>query len=182
MDIIHIIYKNIIMYNHINYMQSCAEVLKAIAHTEASPRFHIIGGIASMDELLQNLSKADEGFHLLAPNNVDGSFSIANDVPLDKRMLQFYVVKRNPFTDYVGMATAKTECHALAAKIISRMAYHAYLANLQGPDTYGLRDLDIRTISYQSVGPLADNFYGIEVTFTLYSGTNFIYNQDDWNE
>lgn len=170
------------MYDHITYTQFVAIALKAIAHTTASPKHHIIGGVGSMDELLQKISKADNGYHLLASDNIDGAIGYSNDSPTDRQMNQFCIVKRVPVANYAARAAAKRDCKAVAAKVVGRMIYDSFIANTTNVDIYGLKNLDLLSFSYQSIGPLADGFYGTEVTFDVYNSVDLQYQASDWDE
>lgn len=170
------------MYDNVAYIELCAAKLKAIRHTAAKPRFHIMNGLANLDQLLQNLHHADTGFHLLASGNIDGAIGYSSDNPTDRQMNQFYALKRVDVNNYNDIATAKKECKALAQKVIGKMLYDCYLANTTPADPHGLKNLEVRSFSYQTVGPLADNFFGIEVTFDVFNKTDLVFVANDWDE
>lgn len=172
------------MYDHILYTKDCATKLKAIGHTDQSPRHHIISGAGSMDELLQNIDHADEGYHLLASDNIDGKIGYESDSPTDRQMNQFCIVKRVAIADFAARADAKRDCKGIAAKVVARYLYDSYLVNVNPAiaDTWGLKNLDPRSFSYQSIGPYADGFFGVEVTFDVFNSVDLVYADDDWEE
>jgi hypothetical protein len=47
-------------------------------------------------------------------------------------------------------------------------------------DPSGLKGLNRDSVSLKSVGPVADNCFGVWVSFTLTSESGIVYNADDW--
>jgi hypothetical protein len=170
-------------YNHIDYMKSVAEKLKEIGHTDQKPHFYRISGLLMLEEFLDKITSVDSGFHLLAEEDLTGQLS-GVDNPLDNENYLFFIVKHVDLNDHANRVKIKRDCKNIAKKIIARIRKHWHAANaaIEINDTYGLRNFNTENIFYQTIGPIGDNCYGIEVRFSIIEKAGTIYNINDWNE
>lgn len=164
-------------FEFINYMADCAVKLKDIAHSDDAQKFFRISGIAELDELLTNLSKAQFPA-LLAEENHTGAIadrSTSNNY-LDSPYYTFYVVKHAPFEDHDTREAAKLQTKQIGLKIIARILRH----KLRGEQ--GLTFVQFGNIPYQSIGPIGDNCYGCMFSITVPDVADVFYNAEDWEE
>jgi hypothetical protein len=167
------------MFNFIEYFLDIAETLSDINHTESQPRFHRVSGIASIEELMTNMGHTT-GYQLLVEDNYVGRF--ANNLSenwLNYRLYAFYVLKIADPGDADDLEGVKSGCIDVARKIIAKIKYD-HLTDHRAQTDHGLRNLDNSGIRYQSVGPLGDHYYGIQVTFSLLEPANLVYNPSDY--
>lgn len=164
------------MFDFITYMRDCATRLKDIGHTEETPKFFRISGLAQLDEVLGNLS--DMGFPaLLVHDNTEGIIAdrATSDNYLDSPYYVFYVVEHVEYGNYEKQEEAKETCKAIGLKILARMLRDKKRGNL------GLTFLQFSNIPYQSIGPVGDNCHGVMFSFSVADTANLIYDTNDWD-
>jgi hypothetical protein len=169
-------------FDFLAYMEKVAKELLAIGHTTNGKKsFFRVGGISSMEELLQGISKAD--FPALCAVDQPEARLIDRDSsnPLLLNYHYFFILQHAASLDAASRSAAIKECSVIAGKILSRM-FRDKLAECRDPFTYpsGLKGLNRDSVSLKSVGPVADNCFGVWVSFTLTSESGIVYNADDW--
>jgi len=162
-------------------MLNIAEILSDIQHTESIPRFHRISGIASLEELMNNMGHTS-GIQLVVEDIYSGRFSdLQSQNMLNTRLYSFYVLKRAEITDPDDLELVRAECFEVVKKIISKLI-HDRLTDHRLLSSHGLRNLDVLNIRYNSVGPVGDYFYGVQAYFNLLTPGGIEYNSADWEE
>jgi len=163
-------------YNHEQYMEAVATNLKAINHSADHPRFFISVGLASMDGLLNSLTRADYPC-LVAEKGPDKRLI---DNLSDNRMYQpfftsFILLKTEPGNDQ-SVRQARDSAEEIAEKVVGKMLHDSvHNAN-------GLALLDEASIRISGVGPLGDAAHGVMLSFTIRQPVKFYYDTDDWHQ
>lgn len=162
-------------FNFITYMRDCATRLKAIGHTEQTPKFFRISSLAQLDELLSMIS--DIGYPaLLIHDNMDGAIgdrSTSNNY-LDIPNYTFYVVEHVSLNDHDAKQQVITNCKNIGLKILAKMKHDKLDLN------QGLTFLQFDNIPYQTIGPIGDNCHGVMFTISVPNQAQITYNADDW--
>ncbi len=167
-------------FNFTEYMRDIAIKLKDIAHTAETKKFHRISSIAKLEELLSSSSNA--GYPaLIVVDNREGRYLDRNsDNLLDSRYYSFYVIKNVANQDIAGREAAIKECETIIKKILGKFFNDMANDNRGIQPQTGLRNLNRDSITYYTIGPIGDNCFGIQVTFTMLQPTGIKYNADDW--
>jgi hypothetical protein len=172
------------VFDYTAYMKDVSTRLKAIAHDDSAKtkKFFRISSVANIDEIVQHFTHAGTPC-LMVEDNRTGRY-IDNDTLnyIDNQSYAFMVLQYCKVMDAESREEAKQDTLAIVHKIIAKMKKDKY-ADLQGgyPKT-GLRDFDMNSVFYQTIGPVADNYYGTLVQFAMLSpaNTDLIYDEDDW--
>jgi len=167
-------------FDFITYMSDVAEKLKEIQHSLQNRRFHRVSSIANIEELLSNMGNT-EGLQLLVVDAYDGRFIDNNSSNLlDSRLFTFYVVKNiQEATDFDEKQEALKQCRLVSKKILSKL-FLDKLTDSQAKTETGLRNLDRQSVRYLTVGPIGDNYHGIETIFTILEKPGIIFSEEDW--
>lgn len=163
-------------FDAVSYFRTAATKLKAIQHSSQNPKFFRIRSLIAMDELLNSLSVASFPA-LLVHDTIDGSIGdfASTESFIDAPQCIFYVLNKADITDPSSIDTAVRNAHAIGNKIISMMLSHKSKAK------YGLQFLDISNIPYQTVGPIADNCFGIMYIISVAEHIALTVNTADWD-
>jgi len=145
-------------------------------------KFHRISGITQLEELLQNLTlTTDVGYQLVIEDNLDSRYIFNAATLLDAQYYVFYVLKRCKLNDFAEIEQAKEGCKSVIKKIISKLFRdHEADWKMQTANANGLRGFQKNSISIQTIGPLADNYWGLMCSFTISDNPEIKYNPTDW--
>jgi hypothetical protein len=169
------------MFDLISYMENIATTHKSIGHTSTSPKFFRCTGIAQVEELLQNIASA-QGTILLADINLGGTIFGETESFTDQPAFVYYVMKQANFHDLEEQATIKKECKELGLAILAKLKHDRWQDNFNA-GANGLKALDLSRIPYDTIGPIANHWYGCMFTFRLNvkaSESGMIYDPDDY--
>jgi hypothetical protein len=171
------------MFNFLNYMRNVCESLKDIQHhpTE-NKRFHRISSEANMEEFLFDTSRVShDGIHVLAIDNMEGRYTWNGMNFLDIQDYSFFVVKHVKALDSDDKEIAKRECKLVCQKIMSKFLSDQFNILEGSIEDNGLRYFDRTSMQYFTLGPIGDNFYGVQcsVLVTEYPAS-FKFNNSDW--
>ena len=184
------------------YFHNIAITLKEIAHADQTEsnhsnhsnesthidshrtirKFHRVSGVTQLEELLQNLILTnDTGYQLVIEDNLDSRFFYNASTLLDSQFYVFYVLKRCKINDFADIEQAKEGCKSVLKKILSKM-FRDYDADhiMQTANVNGLRAFQKNSITIQTIGPLADNYWGLICSFTLSDNPGIKFNPADW--
>jgi len=167
------------MFDFVSYMRIVAEKLKDIQHGEGHPAFHRVTNLSSLEEVISNARRMDTGFQLVVEDVMEGNFLNNNDTLLDSPTFRYYVIKYVKTNNFDDKEEAKRQCKVVAKKIVSKIKHDAYFYQ---ENSFGLKDLDRGSFQYFSIGPMIDNFWGIEISFSIIEAAGIKYNANDWNE
>ena len=157
------------------YFQDIATRSVAIGHTPELLRF------SKHEDLARDLRhKLNSDTFLLVATNEDGRLSDTANLQTIQELhsASFAILKKTAKEDTEATKLAYTETFQVANSVISRM-----LKDFQeGADI--MRWLDTQSFSFQKVGPIAENHFGYEISFSLIikAGCNYAYQATDWNE
>lgn len=162
-------------FDFMSYMLDCATRLKEISHSESEKRFFRISDLYNLDEFLFNLPDAKYPA-MLVLDDVQGNFAdrSKSDNYVDIKSNTFIVVADAPFNDHDKVEEVKESCKAIGLKIIARMIHEK--RNMLN----GLIFLDTTSIVYTTVGPIADNVFGVMFSFKLTDQLSTKHNPEDW--
>ena len=169
------------MFDLISYMEDVAVKHKDIKHTSIKPKFFRCSGIANVEELLSNLPNA-EGTILMADINLGGMLIGNTESYTDIPSFMFHVMKMAKFNDLIEQEAVKKACKTLGFAILAKMKHDHYQDNFKS-GTSGLKALDLSRIPYDTIGPIANGWYGCMFTFRVNvkaSDSGLVYNAEDY--
>ena len=168
-------------FDLISYMEDVAKTHRSIGHTLASPKFFRCTGIGNVEELLQNMSSA-QGTIIMADINLGGTIFGETESFSDQPAFTYYVIKQASFSDLEEQSMIKQECKTLGLAILAKLKYDRYQDNFNS-GVNGLKALDLTRIPYDTIGPIANHWYGCMFTFRLNvkaSDSGMVYNAEDY--
>ncbi len=163
------------MYDHLNYFRTVASTLKEFIHTPHETVFHRVRSIASLEEFLFSQKIIKKIPHLLVMDRADSRLQDAlSDNRLVKSFYSFYIVAHAPMDDFDTIETVNQSVKSILHKILSKMIHDKqnYL--------FGMQLLDADSIVYSSIGPIGDNFIGVECSFTIAETIPLAFDLSDW--
>ena len=167
------------MFNCVNYMRNIAVNLKSISHSEEKQSFYRMSGIASMEEVLSNLTTGSFPA-VVVEDSLEGSITDqVSDNILDRQYYIFYVFDRVEFLNHDQREATKRSLRGMVQLIISRML-RDHLSDLSRVTSFGLSNLEPASTSYRAIGPFADNLIGLAVSFTVLSNPHFSFDASKW--
>lgn len=173
------------MFDFITYMEDVATKLKEIKATTTNKKFNRATSIANLEELLSNLRDVKE-IIIIAISATNGAMLDNGDNPIDQPYFSFYICKQVNYNDHSAMESIKAECKKIAYKIVAKIRYDDSMSANTGNTYNGFSKtvvLNRKSFSYNDVGPIGSNFYGIEVSFTLHEFfSEMVYNSEYWDE
>lgn len=167
-------------FDFVTYMRDCATRLKSIGNTEANEHFFRCSGIANMEELLGSASAQSP--LLMVTDNPEGRLEDNDsDHVLDRQLFTFTVLTHVNSSDFGEREDAIKLTKAIAFKILGKMKRDKRKEGMR-QISIGLRDLELGSITYNTIGPLGDNYYGTDVSFTILNKPDLAYDANDWTE
>jgi len=170
-------------FNANQYFETVARESVYLKHTDSDKHFGIASGIMEAEDLCNSvLSRTDH--QLIVIDNPSGRFLNNDSVCLlEQPTHAFLVLKHVAEPNNMALrSVANQECIAIGKKIFARMRRDMFEAAQRASklDTIGLRHLDESSFRYFAVGLLADNFLGVEFSFSLVNNDNTVYDPDEW--
>ena len=165
----------------VDYMLDCATRLKSIGHTQYDPRFFRCSSIANLEELLHTGMAGSPC--VVVTDSPEGRLEDADsDNVQDRQYYSFAVFAHVDAGDFSKREGAIQLTKAVAFKILGKMKRDKKGENSCsfGIFRVGLRNLEIGSVSYTTVGPFGDNFWGTDVSFTILNKPDLLYNAEDW--
>lgn len=173
-------------FDFTGYMKIIAEKLKEIQHddTATEKKFFRISSVMNIDEMLQNFTTAGSAC-IMVEDNRTGRYQEANGSMsyMDNQSYSFLILKHCEQFNAESREQVKKDCEAIMKKIISKFKKDkAYDLQHPGETRTGMRDFDLASVFYQTIGPIGDNYYGILVQFSMLKPANadLVYNDNDW--
>jgi hypothetical protein len=167
------------MFDFVSYMRTVATQLKEIQHSEEKCAFHRVTNLASLEELLAN-GNFIEDYQMIVEDVMEGNFDTNGNTLIDNPTFRFYIVKQAANDDFDSKEECKRNCKVVAKKIISRL-FHDNFEDKKFPAVpVGLANLQRESFQYFSIGPIMDNMWGVEVSFSLLEGAGISYDENDW--
>jgi hypothetical protein len=163
------------MWNAETYFKNIAETLKDIANSGGSNHFTKAESLAKMEGFLAEMQYA-QGFQLVLMDSFRGQLiDRKSDNILTKRFITFFLLKNQADGTFSGKYQTVGSIKDVTDKIIGKMLHDR--RNYQ----HDMHRLDPASVTYQQVGPIGSNWYGINVSFFMHDiGGNISYNTDDW--
>ena len=169
------------MFDLVNYMEDVAKKHRQIKHTLTQPKFFRCSGIANVEELLSNLTNAN-GIILMADINLGGTVIGNTESFTDIPVFTYHVMMQAAFNDMQLQDEAKKTCKTIGMNILAKLKYDRHQDNFSN-GTSGLRALDLSRIPYDTIGPIANGWYGCMFTFRIHqkaSDSGMVYNAEDY--
>lgn len=149
-------------FNFNAYMKNIAETHKDIQHTSDQKRFYEVSGIGGMEDVLLHL-RSMQGTIMLVETNHEGRIvDVKRNYYVDVPRFRFYILKRGSMSNQAENTELKTACKTLAFSILAKMRHDYTLAHKMEADA-SYRDIDLSSIRYDTIGPLATHWMGIMV-------------------
>jgi hypothetical protein len=170
-------------YDHITYFEEIARDLLVISHSDTNKHFFTATTFSQLEGLITSLSVAQYPA-IIAIDKKDGRF--VDQLSSNLFDVQFYqVLILIPSLDLSSQKrdlVMKT-CFSIFRSIISKMTRDK-IADSRLPvnqELTGLRNLDRNEIVYNSLGPIFDNLFGVEFSFTLPVQFNTKFEEYEWH-
>lgn len=143
------------VYNHFEVLYTIARRFRPVAHTESAPRFFRAFGLEDLTELRTAVGRAT-GPILIAIDGHESTLHRPTPEQLFRRREYAFILAAPVRRQESHTLFETTErMHQLAAEVINQIRRPLRHTNPQ---------LEFQT---NGIGPIADNFYGILVTFAL---------------
>lgn len=149
---------------------------KAISEMVAQDDDHFsrASSIIAIDEFLAEMSDID-GYQFILIDSVSGQLiDKYSDNLLENRYFSFYILHKVIPGDFENKEMVLTDTHSVLLSILSRM-FEDKFNNLNG-----LNHLDRNSVHYDSIGPLAHNWYGFSCSFMVLIPPNVFFNKEQW--
>jgi hypothetical protein len=160
-------------YDHFAYFSKLAKALPEIGQK----KFLKASTPAQLEGLLSNNSSLS-GFILIACAKAESKFfESGNEAVFKNNKFEFMVLHPTAQGNSNTIFEAFDNCENLCDRIVSRLFRDAKI----GQDI-PLQSLIPELIQYDNVGPVADTWYGVLVTFTLRKPHKYTFNKKEWNE
>lgn len=169
-------------FNLVYYMLDVAIRLKDVGHTTDRPAFARIKGITALEEFLMLNNIADTC--LLPIDNLTGRFnndSGDSDNLLDRMFNHFYILKRVNHGDYDDQQAKIEACKQILYKITAKMKLDRFEHLMNDGE---LAELILGSFTYDTIGPIGDNYHGLSVSFELINNLfdSLQYDANEWIE
>ena len=144
------------IYDHFSTGELLATHLRDIAHTPKHLRFFTAFGIEDLYDFEDRLSSVSGTILIAIDSNESDTTDYRADSLIDRAAYSF-VVARNTNSDRTStIQEAVRKCKLLAKQIRNRLFLTSSLLGIIDHDT-----------QITGIGPIADNFYGVILTFYL---------------
>jgi len=172
------------MFDFAGYFENIARKLKAIGHTDSQKHFFRSTQAVHPEELLKQGSVARYPALVIIERADGRMIDRDSDNLLTKELYAFQILM--PAADQApdAIETVMGQCKEIYKKIVAKMIRDKK-ADMKVAITMqqtGLRNLETADISYQQIGPMGDNLYGLYVSFSIVDPAGVKFNQDDWIE
>lgn len=160
-------------YNHFTYCERLARHLKAVGHTDARPRFFTAFGLEGLYNFEDKLSGIT-GTVMIA---VDGQESESSDNGADA------LADNDTYSIILARNTQRDKPHTIdeavaACKQLAKQVRNFLLAD---PDLTYTQTVD-RNTTINGIGPIADGYYGVVLTYRIVSYHSFEVEPEYWEE
>ena len=173
-------------FDFTGYMRDVAIKLKAVGHVEGAKekKFFRISSVVNLDELVECFANAGSPMILVEDNRTGRFMDGNNQNYLDNQSYAFLVVQHCKVSDAESREQAKNDTIGIVKKIISRMKRDRQRDQEGQYAKTGLRNFDLNSMMYQTIGPLGDNYYGTLVQFGMLEVVNkdLVYDASEWEE
>ena len=172
-------------FNYADYMQLLATANKLLKHDpEGEKHFYKVSSLINLDELLQGLNNAEFPALCLVDSPEGRLVDRDSSNLLDTQYFYFFVLQKADIDDASSRKAAIDHSKLIIKQLLSRM-FRDKAAEQRNPmvvPCYGIKNLNRDSVSYKTVGPVADNCYGMWCSFTLtnYAGIN--YDASNWED
>jgi hypothetical protein len=162
------------MYNHFSYSEKLARRIKAVGHTDDDCHFFRATENQSYQEMAANLSSVS-GFVMIAIDGKNSGFLwVDSDSLIERPTYSLVILRQTSINDVDQMFESMELCKVIALQCIAKM--------LQDARQYvdGCHLIDPASFSIDGVGPVADNFFGVIIQFSLLQGIDYMIDPDMW--
>lgn len=157
----------------VSYFEQVATKLKAIGHDEPNGSIRF----ARMEEVLNKIRSDLEFVPGMVIKNESGSVQgLGKGNLVELHRCAFMILQHCPNDDYTVYQQAFNDSFEIGRKILGKMAKDK-------TDCIGIMlHLDLNSISWQKIGPVYDNCYGYEFTFSITEKAScaYLYYENDW--
>lgn len=161
-------------YNHPNYMEHAASMLKDIGHSRNHKAYAESTTLGLFEGVLENLTSLYYPCLVIVDDMASRLTDHKSDNLLDQPYYQFAVLVKADIMDSASHRRGREKAKLIAKKVLSRMFRH------QRARQHGLTYLQRHGIAFDGIGPIADGAYGCLVTFTLEEPAGITFNPNDW--
>jgi len=163
------------MYNHFQYTEALARKLKAISHSDSKCRYFRATGQSKLQDLYNNMSSIN-GCIMIAVDGKIIDFELnSTDSLIVGPQYGIVIVLPTQSSDESTVFNAQEEAKNIMLQCIFKM--------LQDARRYqnGCDNIDFSSLQIDGFGPIADLFYGVELSFKMKEGQNYELNPEMWN-
>jgi hypothetical protein len=169
-------------YNHIEYFKNLSEKLLLVSHSETNKHFFTASSFQQLEGLITSLSIAQYPA-IIAVDKRDGRFNdqLSSNL-IDVQFYQVMILMPSRNIDSSNRNAVMNTCFSIFKSIVSKMTVD-HIADSRIPisqELTGLRNFNRNDIVYNSMGPIFDNLFGIDFSFTLSVPYDTKYNSNEW--
>ena len=161
------------MYKHFEYTEMLARELKAIAHTDDDRHYYRATEETALEELNANI-RSMHGMVMIAIDGADSNFQFSGDSLMAKPIYKIVIVQQTKSSDTDTIFAAQQASKEAIMQVIARIGYDAHRRQ------HRCDLIEKNSFRISGVGPLADNFYGVTLAFSLAEGVNYKLNPEMW--
>ncbi|MBW6491868.1 MAG: hypothetical protein K0B15_11820 [Lentimicrobium sp.] len=170
------------IYDHISYFEELAGKLLKVSHSETNKHFFSATTFLQLEGLITSLSVAQYPA-IIAIDKKDGRFidQLSSNL-IDVQFYQVLILMPSVDMSSSNRNAVMNTCQSIFRSIVSKMTADK-LTDCKLPmdqELSGLRNFDRNEIVYNSLGPIFDNLFGIEFSFTLPTVYDTKYDANEW--
>ncbi|MHC1775718.1 MAG: hypothetical protein AB9834_09925 [Lentimicrobium sp.] len=170
-------------YDHIAYFEEIARNLLLVSHSDTNKHFFTATTFTQLEGLITSLSVAQYPA-IVAIDKKDGRFTdqLSNNLT-DVQFYQVLILMPSVDLSSHNRGSVMRTCFSIFRSIISKMTRDKITDSRLpvGQELTGLRNFDRNEIVYNSLGPLFDNLFGVEFSFTIPTQFNTKFEEYEWN-
>jgi hypothetical protein len=164
------------IFDAVGYFKQMAEDVTIISNAEGGNHFTQVSNLEKLEGFLAEMQGL-KGPQIVLMDTLRGRFiNSRSDNYLNQRHITFFLLLHMQDANFQGKDSVMQDVKYIGDQIIARMLYHRrnYLHNMHL--------LDPSTITFDQVGPIGSNWFGLNYSFFMfdYPG-NIEYNADNYN-
>ena len=162
------------MYKHFEYTEMLARELKAIAHKDDDRHYFRATSQSELQEIETNI-RSLHGMIMVAIDGTNSSFHFReSDSLVERPVYGIVIIQQTKSNDTDTIFEAKEACKKAMMQVVARMLNDA------NRNKHSCQFIEPDSFQLSGEGPVADNFYGVGLSFMLAEGIEYKLNPEMW--
>ena len=161
------------VYRHFEYMEWVARHLKGVGHSDGDRHYLRSDDVEDIRDL-EGLLTGIRGVVLVAVDGGDSDVRVERDSMVDKSQYFVSIMGQCEVGNMDAVYEAKLRCRVLMDELMAKMVSDCALGE------HGLYALNVDEFTVRGIGPLADNFYGVVLGFTVNRVCDYVVDDSMW--